>query len=93
MGKKDPNLKSSLKKPRGSPEVDEGFIDASSDPPTKKVVQFNTHVQEIPLLTNLEDQPEEEVGGVRTKLPPLSSPEKSHKKKTENESPRRRKPE
>ena len=92
VGKKDPNLKSSLKKPRGSPEVDEGFIDASSDPPTKKVVQFNTHVQEIPLLTNLEDQPIE-VDGARTKLPPLSSPEKSHKKKTENESPRRRKPE
>ena len=85
MGKKDPNLKSSLKKPRGSPEVDEGFIDASSDPPTKKVVQFNTHVEEIPLLS-LEDN--------KPKLPSVSSPEKSKSRKTENESPRRhRKPE
>ena len=64
--------------------MDEGFIDASSDPPTKKVVQFNTHVEEIPLLS-LEDK--------KPKLPLLSSPEplpeKSKSRKTENESPRR----
>ena len=90
VGKKDPNLKSSLKKPRGSPEVDEGFIDASSDPPTKKVVQFNSHVEEIPVLT-LEDE-DNKKQQQQSKLPPLTSPEKS-KRKTENESPRRRKPE
>ena len=77
VGNKEANLKSSLKKPRqqppqgrpqASPEEDEGFIDeASSDPPTKKTVQFKTQVEEIPLL-----EPQSKAAAASV-LPPLPS--------------------
>lgn len=73
VGKKEPNLKSSLKKPKTTEPEDEGFIDASPHSISKKVVHFDTEIEEIPTL-----EPKQS----RNYLPPLKESENSPSKKS-----------
>ena len=93
MSKKEPNLKSSLKKPKVISDEDEGFIDEisannSTDiinnqaaAANKKVVQFKTQITEIPTL-EIKSHHTRSRAAAATILPPLSS---ADEKRIENE--------
>lgn len=94
INKQEPNLKSSLKKRPATQksEEDEGFIDTPNSDPSaissiKKVVQFNTKIEEIPTL-----EPKQSVQRSRhqlSMLPPLNSnesPTRKSKRERKNKS-------
>ena len=80
VSKKEPNLKSSLKKPKVISDEDEGFIDEISannstdiiNNANKKVVQFKTQITEIPTL-EIKSHHTRSRAAAATILPPLSS--------------------
>ena len=81
VSKKESNLKSSLKKPKVISDEDEGFIDeisANNSTPdnnsaiNKKVVQFKTQIEEIPILEAKSLHQRNRA----TVLPPLNDDEK-----------------
>ena len=96
MGKKEPNLKSSLKKPKIISDEDEGFIDEISannstdivNNANKKVVQFKTQITEIPTL-EIKSHHARSRAAAATILPPLSSADE--KRIEEQSSPRKSK--
>ena len=78
VSKKEPNLKSSLKKPKVISDEDEGFIDEISannstdiiNNANKKVVQFKTQITEIPTL-EIKSHHTRSRAAAATILPPL----------------------
>jgi hypothetical protein len=90
VGKREPNLKSSLKKPRpqpSTPEVDEGFIDETLQLEHKKIVQFKTQIDEIPTLESKSSSNSSSHGyrpDTSAKLPPIVGKTPSPIKKSLN---------
>ena len=95
VSKKEPNLKSSLKKPKVISDEDEGFIDEISannstdiiNNANKKVVQFKTQITEIPTL-EIKSHHTRSRAAAATILPPLSS---ADEKRIEQSSPKKSK--
>ena len=102
MSKKEPNLKSSLKKPKVISDEDEGFIDEisannSTDiinnqaaAANKKVVQFKTQITEIPTL-EIKSHHTRSRAAAATILPPLSSADEKRIEIEETGSPKKSK--